>query len=63
MKHIIYSVMAYGAEIWTWNKRHKNINAAETIKKHTYTGMTQTRTLQITKTKTTTTIIIIIIIF
>jgi hypothetical protein len=53
--------MAYGAEIWTWNKRHKNINAAETIKKHTYTGMTQTRTLQITKTKTIIIIIIIII--
>jgi len=37
--------MAYRAEIWTWNKRHKNIKAAKGIKKHTYRGMTETRTL------------------
>jgi hypothetical protein len=37
--------MAYGAEIWTWNKKHKDIKAAERIKKHIYRGMTQTRTL------------------
>ena len=47
--------MAYGAEIWTWNKRHKEIKAAERIKKTYIQRHEPNKDITTTATTTTTT--------